>query len=256
VAAAGRVRGKGGAEGKMTLEIVPVPVLRDNYVWLMHDPESGETVAVDPSVAEPVLEAAAARGWTISQVWNTHWHPDHTGGNDAIRAATSCTITGPAEAEKVSKLDRIVAGGDRARIGGYEAELIDIPAHTAGHVCFHLPEAQAAFTGDTLFAMGCGRLFEGDAAQMFANMQRLAALPPETRVYCGHEYTLANGEFALSVEPDNAALARRVEEVRAQRARGEVTLPTTIALERATNPFMRAGSVEELAARRAAKDAF
>jgi hydroxyacylglutathione hydrolase len=239
----------------MSLEIVPVPVLRDNYVWLMHDPESGETVAVDPSVAEPVLEAAAARGWTISQVWNTHWHPDHTGGNDAIRAATGCTITGPAEAEKVSKLDRIVAGGDRARIGGYEAELIDIPAHTAGHVCFHLPEAQVAFTGDTLFAMGCGRLFEGNAAQMHANMQRLAALPPETLVYCGHEYTLANGEFALTVEPDNAELARRVEEVRDQRARGEATLPTTIALEQATNPFMRAGSVEELAARRAAKDA-
>ncbi len=237
------------------LEIVPVPVLRDNYVWLMHDPASNETVAVDPSVAEPVLEAAAARGWTISQVWNTHWHPDHTGGNDAIRAATGCTITGPAEAERVSKLDRIVAGGDRARIGAYEAELIDIPAHTAGHVCFHLPEAEIAFTGDTLFAMGCGRLFEGDAAQMFANMQRLAALPPDTRVYCGHEYTLANGEFALTVEPDNEPLVRRVEEVRAQRERGEVTLPTTIALERATNPFMRAGSVEELAARRAAKDA-
>ena len=240
----------------MTFEIVPVPVLRDNYVWLMHDPESGETVAVDPSVAEPVLEAAAARGWAISQVWNTHWHPDHTGGNDAIRAATGCTITGPAEAERVSKLDRIVAGGDRARIGAFEAELIDIPAHTAGHVCFHLPEAGVAFTGDTLFAMGCGRLFEGDAAQMFANMQRLAALPPETRIYCGHEYTLANGEFALTVEPDNEALLRRVAEVRAQRERGEVTLPTTIALEHATNPFMRAASVEELAARRAAKDAF
>ena len=238
------------------LEIVPVPALRDNYVWLMHDPASGETVAVDPSVADPVLEAAAARGWTISQVWNTHWHPDHTGGNDAIRAATGCAITGPAEAERVSKLDRIVAGGDRARIGDYEAELIDIPAHTAGHVCFHLPQAETAFTGDTLFAMGCGRLFEGDAAQMYANMQRLAALPPETRVYCGHEYTLANGEFALTVEPDNEALIRRVEEVRAMRERGEVTLPTTIALERATNPFMRAGSVEELAARRAAKDAF
>jgi hydroxyacylglutathione hydrolase len=238
------------------LEIVPVPVLRDNYVWLVHDSESGETVAVDPSVAEPVLEAAAARGWAISQVWNTHWHPDHTGGNDAIRAATGCTITGPTEAEKVSKLDRIVAGGDRARIGAYEAELIDIPAHTAGHVCFHLPEAAIAFTGDTLFAMGCGRLFEGTAAQMFANMQRLAALPGETRVFCGHEYTLANGEFALTVEPDNEALGRRVAEVRAQRERGEVTLPTTIALERATNPFMRAGSVEELAARRAAKDAF
>jgi hydroxyacylglutathione hydrolase len=238
------------------LEIAPVPVLRDNYVWLVHDPDSGETVAVDPSVADPVLDAAAARGWTISQIWNTHWHPDHTGGNDAIRAATGCTITGPAEAERVSKMDRIVAGGDRARIGDLEAELIDIPAHTAGHVCFHLPEAQIAFTGDTLFAMGCGRLFEGDAAQMFGNMQRLAALPADTRIYCGHEYTLANGLFALTVEPDNAALARRVEEVKAQRDRGEVTLPTTIALERATNPFMRASSIEELAARRAAKDAF
>ena len=137
-----------------------------------------------------------------------------------------------------------------------KAELIDIPAHTAGHVCFHLPEAEVAFTGDTLFAMGCGRLFEGDAAMMFGNMQRLAALPPDTRIFCGHEYTLANGEFALTVEPDNATLARRVEEVRAARDRGEVTLPTTIALELATNPFMRARSVEELAARRAAKDAF
>jgi hydroxyacylglutathione hydrolase len=238
------------------LEIVPVPVLRDNYVWLVHDRASGETVAVDPSVADPVLEAAAARGWTISQVWNTHWHPDHTGGNDAIRAATGCTITGPAEAERVSKMDHVVAGGDRARIGEIEAELIHIPAHTAGHVAFHLPEAGVAFTGDTLFAMGCGRLFEGDAAQMYANMQRLAALPPETFIYCGHEYTLANGEFALAVEPDNETLARRVAEVRAQRERGEVTLPTTVALERATNPFMRAASVEELAARRAAKDAF
>ena len=238
------------------LEIVPVAVLNDNYVWLMHDAESGETVAVDPSVADPVLEAAAARGWTISQVWNTHWHPDHTGGNDAIRAATGCRITGPAEAERVSKMDRIVAGGDHARIGELDAELIDIPAHTAGHVAFHIAEAGVVFTGDTLFAMGCGRLFEGDAAQMYANMQRLAALPPDTRIYCGHEYTLANGLFALSVEPDNATLARRVEEVKAQRERGEVTLPTTVALEIATNPFMRATSVEELAARRAAKDAF
>jgi hydroxyacylglutathione hydrolase len=238
------------------LEIVPIPVLRDNYVWLMHDAESGETVAVDPSVAEPVLEAAAARGWRISQVWNTHWHPDHTGGNDAIRVASGCTITGPAEAEKVSKMDRIVAGGDTARIGALEAELIDIPAHTAGHVCFHLPEAQVAFTGDTLFAMGCGRLFEGDARMMHDALQRLAALPPDTRVYCGHEYTLANGRFALTVEPDNAILAERVEDVAAMRERGEPTLPTTIALERATNPFMRAASVEELAERRAAKDNF
>jgi len=238
------------------LEIVPVPVLRDNYVWLMHDGASGETVAVDPSVAEPVLEAAAARGWTISQVWNTHWHPDHTGGNDAIRRATGCTITGPAEAEKVSKIDRIVAGGDRARIGSVEAELIDIPAHTAGHVCFHLPGADVAFTGDTLFAMGCGRLFEGTAQNMFDAMQRLATLPPETLIYCGHEYTLANGKFALTVEPENAILVQRVEDVAAIRERGEPTVPTTIALERATNPFMRAASAEELAERRTAKDNF
>ena len=165
-----------------SLEIVPVPVLRDNYVWLVHDAESAETAAVDPSVAEPVLEAAAQRGWKITQVWNTHWHPDHTGGNDAIRAATGCTITGPAEAEKVSRLDRIVAGGDRAAIGDVEAELIDIPAHTAGHVAFHLPEARAAFVGDTMFAMGCGRLFEGDAAQMYDSLRRLAALPEATRI--------------------------------------------------------------------------
>ena len=238
------------------LEIVPVAVLRDNYVWLMHDPASGETVAVDPSVAEPVLDAAAARGWRISQVWNTHWHPDHTGGNDSIRAATGCTITGPAEAERVSKMDRIVKGGDRASIGAIEAELIDIPAHTAGHVAFFLAAEQIVFVGDTLFAMGCGRLFEGDAAQMHASLQRLAALPADTRVYCGHEYTLANGRFAVTVEPDNAALVRRVAEVAEMRERGEVTLPTTIALERATNPFMRARSAEELAERRAAKDAF
>ncbi len=238
------------------IEIVPVAVLRDNYVWLLHDPESDETVAVDPSVADPVLEAAAARGWRISQVWNTHWHPDHTGGNDAIRAATGCTITGPAEAEKVSRMDRIVAGGDQARIGAIAAGLIDIPAHTAGHVAFHIAGEAAAFVGDTLFAMGCGRLFEGDARQMYDSLQRLAALPDETRIYCGHEYTLANGRFALSVEPDNEALVRRVDEVRAMRERGEVTLPTTIALERATNPFVRAGSVEEFARRRSAKDGF
>jgi hydroxyacylglutathione hydrolase len=238
------------------LEIVPVPVLNDNYVWLVHDSASDETVAVDPSVADPVLAAAAGRGWRITQVWNTHWHPDHTGGNDAIRAATGCKITGPAEAERVSKMDRIVAGGDQARIGGIEAALIDIPAHTAGHVAFHLPREQVAFVGDTLFAMGCGRLFEGDAEQMFDSLRRLAALPGETRIYCGHEYTLANGLFALTVEPDNQALVRRVAEVKEARERGEVTLPTTIALERATNPFMRAASVEEFAARRAAKDNF
>jgi hydroxyacylglutathione hydrolase len=238
------------------LEIVAVPVLSDNYVWLVHDPGSGDTVAVDPSVADPVLAAAEARNWRITQVWNTHWHPDHTGGNDAIRDSTGCTIAGPREAERVSRMDRIVAGGDRVRIGAIEAQLIDIPAHTAGHVAYHLPTENIVFTGDTLFAMGCGKLFEGGAEQMYDNLRRLAALPPETRVYCGHEYTLANGLFALTVEPDNEALARRVERVRTARGRGEVTLPTTIALELATNPFMRASSAAELAERRRAKDNF
>jgi len=238
------------------MQIMPVPVLSDNYAWLLHDPASGETGVVDPSVGPPILEAAAKRGWRLTQILNTHWHPDHTGGNDAIREATGCTITGPAEAEKVSRMDRVVAGGDRASIGEFEAELIDIPAHTAGHVAFHLPAAQAAFVGDTLFAMGCGRLFEGDARQMYDSLHRLAALPGETRIYCGHEYTLDNGRFALTVEPGHPALVRRVEEVSAARERGEVTLPTTIALELATNPFLRAPSVEEFARRRAAKDSF
>lgn len=238
------------------IDIIPVALLTDNYAWLVHDAESGETVVVDPSVADPVLDAAAARGWRIDQVWNTHWHPDHTGGNDAIRAATGCTITGPAEAERVSKLDRIVAGGDRVRLGAIEAELIDIPAHTAGHVAFHLPSEAAVFVGDTLFAMGCGRLFEGDARQMHASLAKLAALPAKTRVYCGHEYTLANGAFALAAEPDNAAIIARVAAVRAMRERGEVTLPTTVAEELATNVFVRAPDAEALAGLREWKDRF
>ncbi|WP_197276996.1 hydroxyacylglutathione hydrolase [Sphingomonas profundi] len=239
------------------LEILRVPVLSDNYVWLMHDPASGETVAIDPAVAEPVLAAAAAKGWRIGQIWNTHWHPDHTGGNEAIRAATGCAITGPAaEAARIPTLDRLVAEGDVVRIGDHAARVIEVPAHTAGHIAYHLAQDAIVFVGDTLFAMGCGRLFEGTAAQMFGNMRRLAALPPETTVYCAHEYTESNGRYALAAEPDNAAIAGRMAQVRAARAAGEATVPTTIALELATNPFMRAASAEELAGRRAAKDAF
>ena len=239
------------------VEIVPIPVLSDNYVWLIHDAASGETVAVDPAVADPVLEAADARGWRITQIWNTHWHPDHTGGNAAIKAATGCTITGPAaEAHRIPTLDRKVSEGDRVRIGGVEAEVMDVPAHTAGHIAYYLPSEHAAFVGDTLFAMGCGRLFEGTADQMYANLQRLGQLPLETAVYCAHEYTLANARFAVTVEPDNAALAERAVAVERARAAGEATVPTTIALERATNPFLRASSVEMLAERRFAKDNF
>lgn len=239
------------------LEIVRIPALSDNYIWLVHDPESGETMVVDPAEAEPVLAAAAERGWTISQIWNTHWHPDHTGGNAAIKAATGCIITGPAaEAVKIPTLDRQVGEGDTVRLGAHEAVVIEVPAHTAGHIAYHLAGDAAIFVGDTLFAMGCGRLFEGTAAQMFANMQRLRDLPGETAVYCAHEYTESNGRYARVAEPDNADIAARMDAVLAARARGEATVPTTIAIERATNPFMRARDAAELAERRAAKDAF
>ena len=239
------------------LQVHQFPCLSDNYGFLLHDPESGETACIDTPDADAYLREADARGWRITQIWNTHWHPDHAGGNAAIKAATGCTITGPAaEAARIPTLDRQVAEGDRVTLGGIAAEVLEVPAHTAGHIAYHLPSEEVLFVGDTLFAMGCGRLFEGTAAQMFANMARLAALPPETRVYCAHEYTLANGRYAVTAEPDNQALLARMAEVEAARAREEATVPTTIALERATNPFMRAASVEELAARRAAKDSF
>jgi hydroxyacylglutathione hydrolase len=239
------------------LEIVRIPVLNDNYVWLVHEPVSGETAVVDPAVADPVLVQAAVHDWRITQIWNTHWHPDHTGGNAGIKAATGAFVTAPAaEAARIPTLDRTVAEGDKVMLGGVEAVVIEVPAHTAGHIAYHLPDEGVIFVGDTLFAMGCGRLFEGTPAQMFANMKRLAALPPETVVYCAHEYTQANGRYALVAEPDNQDLIRRMTAIDAARARGEATIPTTIGLEQATNPFMRAATVEELAARRAAKDDF
>ena len=241
----------------MPVEIVRVPVLSDNYVWLMHHAESNDTVVVDPSVAEPVLAAAAERGWTITQIWNTHWHPDHTGGNAQIKDATGCIISGPAtEIERIPTLDRWLQDGDSVAIGAIRAEVIAVPAHTAGHIAFHLPSEQVVFVGDTLFAMGCGRLFEGTAAQMFANMQRLSALPGDTSVYCAHEYTLSNARWAVTAEPDNPALAARLAEVIDLRDRGEATVPTSIARERETNPFMRAKNADHLAELRAAKDAF
>jgi hydroxyacylglutathione hydrolase len=243
--------------GKMSIEVIRIPVLSDNYVWMVRDSESGEVMVVDPAVAEPVLAAAAERGWMITQIWNTHWHPDHTGGNEAIKAATGCTITGPeAEAERIPTLDVQVRGGDVVALGTTQARVMDVPAHTAGHIAFHFADEAVVFVGDTLFAMGCGRLFEGTAEQMFANMRALEALPDETMVYCAHEYTLSNGRYAVVAEPENEALAARMAEVIAMRERGEPTVPTTIALEKATNPFMRATSAAQLAERRQAKDSF
>ncbi len=241
----------------MSLEVIRIPVLSDNYIWLVRDDTSGEVMCVDPAVSDPVLARAGELGWTITHIWNTHWHPDHTGGNAAIKAATGCTITGPAaEAERIPTLDIQVRGGDCVAFGNTRADVIDVPAHTAGHIAFHFADEGVAFVGDTLFAMGCGRLFEGTAAQMFENMRTLAALPDDTVVYCAHEYTQANGRYALVAEPDNQALVARMAQVDAMRLRGEATVPTTIALERATNPFMRATTVEQLAERRAAKDSF
>lgn len=239
------------------IEIVRIPVLTDNYIWLLHDARSGETAVIDPAVAGPVLEEAEKRGWRIAQIWNTHWHPDHTGGNAEIKDATGCVITGPvAEAGKIPTLDHKVREGDCVALGSMAATVYEMPAHTAGHIAYHFPEDQVIFVGDTLFAMGCGRLFEGTAEQMFANMRRLDALPGETKVYCAHEYTQSNGRYALVAEPDNDAIRIRMAAVDAARARGDATVPTTIAEERATNPFMRAETAEALALRRSEKDAF
>jgi len=238
------------------MEIIAVPVLTDNYVWLIHNAESGETAAVDPSAADPVLEAAASRGWQLTQILNTHWHPDHTGGNQGIQAATGSTIVAPAEAERVSKVDRIVGEGDRVNVAGREAVVWEIPAHTAGHIAYYFEDERMIFVGDTMFAMGCGRLFEGTAQQMYQNLRRIAALPEDVRIYCGHEYTLANARFAAHAEPGNDAIADRLAAVSALRDAGDITLPTTVAAELVTNPFVRAPNVEEFARLRRDKDSF
>ena len=235
------------------MEVACVPALSDNYIWLLHDDASGETVVIDPGEAAPALAAAEARGWTITQVWNTHWHPDHVGGN----AAFGVPVTAPAaEAAKIGRVDHGVGEGDTVAIGEHRAQVMTVPGHTQGHVAFHFADDGVIFTGDTLFAMGCGRLFEGTPADMFGNMQRYAQLPDDTTVYCGHEYTQSNGRFAVHVEPDNAEIAARMAEVDRLRANGEPTVPTTIGRERATNPFLRATSAEQLGERRVAKDSF
>ena len=221
-------------------QIHQFPCLSDNYGFLAHDSASGETAAIDTPDAEKYLAEAASRGWTITQIWNTHWHPDHA-GNLAIKDATGCTIAGPAgEAAKIPGIDRAVKTGDVVTLGALEAHVIDVPGHTLGHIAYHLPEEATAFVGDAVFALGCGRVFEGNPGMMWDSLSRLKTLPPATALYCAHEYTASNAKFAVTVDPDNAALADYVDEIHARRARNEWTVPTGLARELATNPFLRA----------------
>ena len=237
------------------LEIVAVPAFADNYLWLVHDGASGETAVVDPGDAVPVLAEAKRRGWTIGQVWNTHWHPDHTGGNLAIKEASGATISGPAS-EKIPGRDIALSEGDTVRLGEHVGRVIAVPGHTLGHVALLFEDDRVAFVGDTLFAMGCGRLFEGTPQQMFDSLGRLSSLPDDTRLYCAHEYTLSNARFAAHAEPGNESIAQRLRKVEQARSRKEPTVPTTVAEERATNPFVRSCDWQEFARLRAEKDSF
>ena len=237
------------------MEIVPVPAFTDNYFWLVHDEASGETAVVDPGDAPPVLVEAEKRGWRISQVWNTHWHPDHTGGNLTIKEATGARISGPA-AENIPGRDIGLREGDEVRLGRHVGRVIDVPGHTLGHVALIFDGEGVAFVGDTLFAMGCGRLFEGTPQQMYDSLKRLTALPKDTQLYCAHEYTLSNGRFAAHVDPSNPAIAKRFDIVKLLREEGKTTLPTTVSQERETNVFVRATDVDEFARLRREKDSF
>ncbi|MCH7627931.1 MULTISPECIES: hydroxyacylglutathione hydrolase [Novosphingobium] len=253
----------------MPLQVHQFPCLSDNYGYLVHDDASGETVAIDTPDAEAYLREASLKGWKITQIWNTHWHPDHAGGNEAIKAATGCTVTAPAgDAPRIAAVDRTVTHATRVTLGDFEAHVIDVGGHTNGHVAYHLPQASIAFVGDSLFALGCGRMFEGTPDQFWASLERLKALPPATAIYCAHEYTASNARFALYADPDNKALAAYAAEVEQRRNANQPTVPTTLDRELATNPFLRADdpamqarwggadAVATFAALRAAKDDF
>lgn len=224
----------------MALQIHQFPCLNDNYSWLVHEPQANVTAVVDTPEIGPILRALDQTGWSLTHILNTHWHPDHAGGNEELKAKTGCQIIGPrAEAKRIPAIDRQVGDGDEVKFGAATAKVFDVPGHTAGHIAYWFAEDKAAFVGDTLFALGCGRLFEGTAQQMWTSLQKLMALPPETKVYCAHEYTQSNARFAISVDPDNADLAARVKEIDAMRAKGIPTVPSSIGLELATNPFLR-----------------
>lgn len=226
------------------LSIVQIPVLTDNYIYLLNDPVSGETAAIDPALAQPVLDVLDKEGWRLTYILNTHHHWDHVGGNLELKKKTACRIiAGHSDRERIPGIDIGVSEGDVISLGQHAAKVISTPGHTSGHIVYHFAEEQALFCGDTLFVMGCGRLFEGTPEQMWNSLQKLKALPPTTRIYCTHEYTLTNGRFALSVEPENEQLQQKMREVQGLRAENKPTVPSTIAEERETNPFFRADCV-------------
>ena len=247
----------------MALTVHQFPCLSDNYGFLVRDQATGKVATIDTPDADAILAELAKLGWALDLILNTHWHPDHAGGNDALKKATGATIVGPAEVTRIAPLDRVARGGDVVMLGETRFDVIDAGGHTLGHIAYHDAADAIAFVGDTLFALGCGRLFEGTPEQMWESLSRVAALPDRTTVYCAHEYTASNARFALSVD-DDPALRDRAEAVFAARERGEPTVPTTIGAEKATNPFLRAprlrpnaGSpAQAFAEIRAAKDSF
>ena len=228
-----------GATGAM--EVYQFPCLQDNYSFLLHDPSTGATAVVDTPEVAPIEAALKEKGWKLTHILNTHHHWDHTGGNAELKAMHGCEVIGPRGETKgeIPGADRAVGEGDEVSVGNIVAKVLDTPGHTAGHIVYHFPTERKVFVGDTLFAMGCGRLFEGTASQMWTSVQKITSMPPETSVYCAHEYTLSNAKFAVSVDPHNEDLAARVKEVEAKRAAGVPTVPTTVANELATNPFCR-----------------
>lgn len=223
------------------LEVHQFPCLSDNYGFLAHAPETGATACIDTPEAEPILAALAKTGWKLTHILNTHWHPDHTGANATLVKETGCEVIGPVgEKDNIPGIGRAVGQGDEVDLGGHVARVFDVPGHTAGHIAYWFADDSVAFVGDTLFALGCGRLFEGTAEQMWNSLGKLMALPADTMVYCAHEYTQANARFALTVDPDNPDLVARAKEIDRLRADGHPTVPTTIGLELKTNPFLRA----------------